>query len=33
MKIVFLIRTLTFGGAERQLVALAKGLDERGNLV
>jgi len=33
MKIVFLIRTLTFGGAERQLVALAKGLHERGNLV
>jgi glycosyltransferase involved in cell wall biosynthesis len=33
MKIVFLIRTLTYGGAERQLVALAKGLHERGNAI
>lgn len=31
MKIVFLIRSLTFGGAERQLVALARGLHERGH--
>jgi glycosyltransferase involved in cell wall biosynthesis len=33
MKIVFLIRSLTFGGAERQLVALARGLHERGHQV
>lgn len=33
MKIVFLIRSLTFGGAERQLVALARGLHERGHHV
>jgi glycosyltransferase involved in cell wall biosynthesis len=31
MKIVFLIRSLTFGGAERQLVALARGLHARGH--
>lgn len=31
MKIVFLIRSLTFGGAERQLIALAKGLHARGH--
>lgn len=30
MKIVLLARMLSFGGAERQLVALAKGLHERG---
>jgi glycosyltransferase involved in cell wall biosynthesis len=30
MKILFLIRTLFVGGAERQLVALARGLHERG---
>jgi len=29
MKIVFLIRSLNFGGAERQLVTLAKGLRQR----
>lgn len=33
MKIVFLIRSLTFGGAERQLVALACGLRQRGHEV
>ena len=33
MKIVFLIRSLAFGGAERQLVALARGLHERGHEV
>lgn len=33
MNIVFLIRTLTFGGAERQLVALARGLHQRGHRV
>lgn len=32
-KILFLISTLTYGGAERQLVALAKGLHERGHKV
>jgi glycosyltransferase involved in cell wall biosynthesis len=31
MKIVFLIRSLTYGGAERQLVALAGGLRQRGH--
>jgi glycosyltransferase involved in cell wall biosynthesis len=31
MKIVFLIRAMTFGGAERQLVALARGLHARGH--
>ncbi|HEY7034096.1 MAG TPA: glycosyltransferase [Thermomicrobiales bacterium] len=31
MKIVLLIRSLTFGGAERQLIALAKGLHARGH--
>lgn len=30
MKIVFLIRSLDYGGAERQLVVLTKGLHERG---
>ncbi len=33
MKIVFLTRTLNQGGAQRQLVALAKGLKERGHSV
>jgi glycosyltransferase involved in cell wall biosynthesis len=33
MKIVFLIRTLTYGGAERQLVALARGMHARGHEV
>lgn len=33
MKVVFLTRTLPFGGAERQLVALAKGLRARGHEV
>jgi len=33
MKITFLIRSLNYGGAERQLVALAKGLHERGHSV
>ncbi len=33
MKILFLIRSLDFGGAERQLVALAKGLHYRGQSV
>lgn len=33
MNIVFLVRTLTYGGAERQLVALACGLKERGHNV
>ncbi len=33
MKIVFLVRTLNQGGAQRQLVALARGLKERGHLV
>jgi glycosyltransferase involved in cell wall biosynthesis len=33
MKVVFLIRALTFGGAERQLVALARGLHARGHQV
>src|SRR3972149_3470346 len=31
MKITFLIRSLNFGGAERQLVTLAKGLHGRGH--
>jgi len=30
MKILFLIRSLEYGGAERQLVELAKGLYEKG---
>lgn len=33
MEILFLVRTLTYGGAERQLVALAKGLHARGHHV
>ena len=33
MKVVFLIRALNFGGAERQLVALARGLQRRGHEV
>jgi glycosyltransferase involved in cell wall biosynthesis len=33
MKITFLIRALDFGGAERQLVALARGLHTRGHAV
>ena len=33
MRIAFLTRSLNYGGAERQLVALAKGLQERGHLV
>lgn len=33
VKIVFLIRSLNYGGAERQLVALAKGLHQRGHIV
>jgi glycosyltransferase involved in cell wall biosynthesis len=33
MDILFLIRTLTYGGAERQLVALAQGLHKRGHRV
>lgn len=33
MKVVFLIRALTYGGAERQLVALARGLHARGHQV
>jgi len=33
MKIVFLIRSMTFGGAERQLIALARGLRDRGHEV
>ena len=33
MKIIFLVRALTYGGAERQLVALAKGLHARGHEV
>jgi glycosyltransferase involved in cell wall biosynthesis len=33
MKICFLIRSLDYGGAERQLVLLAKGLQERGHTV
>ncbi|MEA2529041.1 MAG: hypothetical protein QOG89_685 [Thermomicrobiales bacterium] len=33
MKIVFLIRSLAYGGAERQLVALARGLHGRGHAV
>lgn len=31
MKIFFLIRALTYGGAERQLTVLSKGLSERGH--
>ena len=31
MKIIFLIRALTYGGAERQLTLLSKGLSERGH--
>jgi glycosyltransferase involved in cell wall biosynthesis len=31
MKVVFLLRSLNYGGAERQLVLLAKGLRERGH--
>ena len=31
MKLLFLVRTMAFGGAERQLVALATGLAERGH--
>ena len=33
MNVLFLVRTLAFGGAERQLVALARGLHERGHQV
>ncbi len=33
MKIVFLARSLDYGGAERQLVTLAAGLRERGHEV
>lgn len=33
MKIAFLIRSLNYGGAERQLVTLAKGLRDRGHEV
>src|SRR5215510_743162 len=33
MKIVFLARSLDYGGAERQLVIIAKGLRERGHSV
>ena len=33
MKIAFLVRALTYGGAERQLVVLAKGLHARGHEV
>lgn len=33
MKILFLIRSLKYGGAERQLVALARGLKQRGHNV
>ena len=33
MKIIFLTRSLHYGGAERQLVALAKGLHQRGHSV
>ena len=33
MHIVFLARSLDFGGAERQLVLLARGLHERGHRV
>ncbi len=33
MKLLFLLRSLHFGGAERQLVVLAKGLHERGHRV
>ena len=33
MKILFLIRALTYGGAERQLTVVSKGLQERGHEV
>ena len=33
MRIVLLIHSLFFGGAERQLVLLAKGLHQRGHTV
>lgn len=33
MKLLFLIRSLNYGGAERQLVALARGLKQRGHNV
>jgi glycosyltransferase involved in cell wall biosynthesis len=33
VRIAFLTRSLNYGGAERQLVALAKGLEERGHFV
>jgi glycosyltransferase involved in cell wall biosynthesis len=33
MKILFLCRSLSFGGAERQLIALAKGLQKKGHKV
>ena len=33
MRIAFLTRSLNYGGAERQLIALAKGLRERGHFV
>ena len=33
MKILFLIRSLEFGGAERQIVNLAKGLQKRNHLI
>jgi glycosyltransferase involved in cell wall biosynthesis len=33
MKITFLIRTLEYGGAERQLAVLAKGLHQRGHSI
>lgn len=33
MKIAFLIRALSFGGAERQLVALTKGLHQQGHSI
>ncbi|MEP7152705.1 MAG: glycosyltransferase, partial [Nitrospira sp.] len=31
LKVLFLIRSLSYGGAERQLVLLARGLSERGH--
>ena len=33
MKIIFLVRSLTYGGAQQQLVILAKGLQEMGHSV
>ncbi len=33
MKILFLCRSLSFGGAERQLIALAKGLQNKGHTI